>query len=34
MSQKGQKHFKNPAANAARFLQCVWPFWDIMDIMH
>ena len=30
MSQKGQTHFKNLVANAARFLKCVWPFWDIM----
>ena len=30
MSQNVQTHFKNPAANAARFLKCVWPFWDIM----
>ena len=30
MSQNGQAHFKNLAANAARFLECVWPFWDIM----
>ena len=30
MSQNGQAHFKNFAANAARFLRCVWPFWDIM----
>ena len=30
MSQNGQTHFKNFAANAARFLECVWPFWDIM----
>ena len=29
MSQKGQTHFKNPAVFAARFLKCVWPFWDI-----
>ena len=27
---KGQTHFKNLAANAARFLKCVWPFWDLM----
>ena len=30
MSQDGQAHFKNIAAHAARFLKCVWPFWDIM----
>ena len=30
MSQNGQTHFKNLAANAARFLKCAWPFWDIM----
>ena len=30
MSQNGQTHFKTLAANAARFLKCVWPFWDIM----
>ena len=24
-----QAHFKNIAAFAARFLKCVWPFWDI-----
>ena len=30
MSQNGQTHFKNLAANAARFLKIVWPFWDIM----
>ena len=23
-------HFKNLAANTARFSKCVWPFWDIM----
>ena len=26
MSQNGQTHFKDLAANAARFLKCVWPF--------
>ena len=31
MSQNGQTHFKNLAASAARFLKCIWPFWDIMD---
>ena len=30
MSQNGQTHFKNLAAFVARFLKCVWPFWDIM----
>ena len=30
ISQNGQSHFKNLAANAAR-LKCVWPFWDVMD---
>ena len=30
MSQNGQTHFKNLAADAARFLKRVWPFWDIM----
>ena len=30
MSQNGQTHFKNLSAFAARFLKCVWPFWDIM----
>ena len=29
MSQKIQVHFKNPVAFATRFLQGVWPFWDI-----
>ena len=28
MSQNGQTHFKNLAANTARFLKCVWLFWD------
>ena len=28
MSQNGQTHFKNLAAFAARFLKCVWPFWN------
>ena len=32
MSQNGQAHFKNLAANAATFLKCVWPFWDIMNL--
>ena len=30
MSQNGKTHFKNLAANAARFLKCVLPFWNIM----
>ena len=32
MSHNDQTHFKNLAANAmtARFLKCVWPFWDTM----
>ena len=29
MSSNGETHFKNLAANAARFLKCVWPFYDI-----
>ena len=29
MPQNGQTHFKNLAASAARFLNCVWPFYDI-----
>ena len=29
MSQNGPIHFKNLAANAARFLKCVWPFYNI-----
>ena len=32
MAQNGQAHFKNLAANAARFLKFVWPFWDIMAL--
>ena len=28
--QNGQAHFKNLAADAARFLKCVWPFWNII----
>ena len=28
MSSNGQTHFKNLAAFAARFLKCVWPFYD------
>ena len=31
MSQNSQSHFKNLAANAARFLKWVWPFSDIMQ---
>ena len=30
MSKNEQTHFKNLAASTARFLKCVWPFWDIM----
>ena len=30
MSQTGQAHLKNLAANTARFLKCVSKFWDIM----
>ena len=30
MSQNGQTHSKNLAANVARFLKCVSPFWDII----
>ena len=30
MSQNGQTHLKNLAANAVRFLKGVWPFWVIM----
>ena len=30
MPQNGQAHFKNLAANVARFLKRVWSFWDIM----
>ena len=30
MPQNGQTHFKNLAANAAKFLKCAWPFSDIM----
>ena len=29
MSKNGQTHLKNLATFAARFLKCVWPFWDI-----
>ena len=32
MSQNGQTHIKNIAANAARFLKCVWSFWDIIAL--
>ena len=28
-----QIHFKNLAANAARFLECIWSFWDVMHEM-
>ena len=30
MPQNSQTRFKNLAANAARSLKCVWPFWDII----
>ena len=30
ISQNGQTHFKNLEQNAAKFLKCVWSFWDIM----
>ena len=30
MSQSGQIHFKNFAANATRYWKCTWPFSDIM----
>ena len=30
MFENGQTRYKNLAANTARFLKCVWPFWDIM----
>ena len=33
MSSNGETHFKNLAANAARFLKCVWPFYDIAKEM-
>ena len=29
ISKNGQTHFKNLASNAARFLKCVWPFYNI-----
>ena len=32
MSQTGQTHFKNLAGFAARFLKCVWPYWNIMHL--
>ena len=32
MFENGQTHFKNLAENAARFLKCVWPFWDIKGL--
>ena len=31
MSKNGQTHFKNIGGNTARFLKCVWPFWDILE---
>ena len=30
MFENAQRHFKNLGANAAKFLKCVWVFWDIM----
>ena len=30
LMHNGQTHFKNFVAFAARFLKCVWPFWEIM----
>ena len=30
MFQNDQTHLKNLAANVARLLKFVWPFWDIM----
>ena len=30
MTQNDQTHFKNLVAFAARFLNCVRPFWDIL----
>ena len=30
-SQNGQVHFENVAAFAARFLKCIWPFWDVVQ---
>ena len=30
MSENGQMHFKNTAANDVRFLKCVLSFWVIM----
>ena len=29
MSQNGPTNFKNVAALNARFLKCVWPFWEL-----
>ena len=31
MSQNGHRQFKNLAAIIARFLKCVWSFWDVQD---
>ena len=28
--QNGQAHITNLAPNTARFLNCVWPFWDVI----
>ena len=30
-SQNGQAHFENVAAFAARFLECICPFWDVVQ---
>ena len=30
MFQNGQAHSKNVAANAAGFVRCVRPFWEVM----
>ena len=32
MSENGQTHSKNLAVFVAKFLKCVWPFWDITCI--
>ena len=31
LSTKFQTLFKNLTANAAKFLKCIWPFWDVMQ---
>ena len=28
--QNDHTHFKNQAAFAAKYVKCVWPFWDVM----